>query len=66
VQAIAFALVHYQIGMTYQQTILTVAMIFPVGLLFGILRWRYERLGPGMVAHAAFNAVAVAVMFATL
>jgi membrane protease YdiL (CAAX protease family) len=66
VQAIAFALVHYQIGMTYQQTILTVAMIFPVGLLFGILRWRYERLGPVMVAHAAFNAVAVAVMFATL
>jgi membrane protease YdiL (CAAX protease family) len=66
VQAIAFAFVHYQVGMTYQQTILTVAMIFPVGFLFGVLRWRYERLGPGIVAHAAFNAVAVAVTFATM
>ncbi len=66
VQAIAFALVHYQVGMTYQQAVLTVAMIFPVGFLFGILRWRYERLGPGIVAHAAFNAVAVALTFATM
>jgi membrane protease YdiL (CAAX protease family) len=65
-QSVAFALVHYQIGMSAQQVVLTVAMILPVGFLLGVLRWRYERLGPGIVAHAAFNAVAVAVTFATL
>jgi hypothetical protein len=66
VQAIAFACVHYQIGMNHQQAILTLSLIFPVGFLLGVLRWRYQRLGPGMVTHAAFNAVAVAVTFATL
>jgi hypothetical protein len=30
-----------------------------------MLRWHYERLGPGMVAHALFNAVVVVVIFAT-
>lgn len=65
-QAIAFAAVHYQIGMTRGQAVLTFATILPVGMLLGILRWRYQRLGPGMVTHAAFNAIAVAVTLATL
>jgi membrane protease YdiL (CAAX protease family) len=65
-QAVAFGLVHYQIGMTRGQVILTFAMIMPVGFLLGCLRWRYERLGPGMVAHAVFNAIAVAITLATL
>jgi membrane protease YdiL (CAAX protease family) len=63
-QSVAFGLVHYQIGMTGDQAILTFTMIIPVGLLLGILRWRYERLGPGMVAHAVFNAIAVAITLA--
>jgi membrane protease YdiL (CAAX protease family) len=64
-QAVAFGLVHYQIGMTRGQAILTFAMIVPVGFLLGCLRWRYQRLGPGMVTHAVFNAMTVAVLFAT-
>ena len=46
-QAVAFGFVHYQIGMTRGQVVLTLAMIIPVGFLLGCLRWRYERLGPG-------------------
>jgi CAAX protease family protein len=65
-QSVAFGLVHYQIGMTGDQAILTFTMIIPVGLLLGILRWRYQRLGPGMVAHAVFNAIAVAITLAVL
>ena len=63
-QSIAFGLVHYQIGMTADSAILTFTTIIPVGLVLGILRWRYERLGPGMVAHAVFNGIAVAIMLA--
>jgi hypothetical protein len=65
IQAVAFGLVHYQIGMTRGQAVLTFATIMPVGFLLGCLRWRYQRLGPGMVTHAVFNAMAVAVLFAT-
>ena len=65
-QAVAFGLVHYQIGMTRGQVILTFSMIMPVGFLLGCLRWRYQRLGPGMVAHAVFNAMAVAIALATM
>jgi membrane protease YdiL (CAAX protease family) len=66
IQSVAFALVHYQVGMTRGQAILTLSMILPVGFLLGCLRWRYERLGPGIVAHAVFNAMAVAILLATL
>lgn len=65
-QAVAFGLVHYQIGMTQGQMILTFSMIIPVGFLLGCIRWRYQRLGPGMAAHAVFNAMAVAITLATL
>lgn len=64
VQAVAFAVVHYQIGMSAAQAVLTFSMIAPVGVLLGSLRWRYDRLGPGIAAHAIFNAFAVAVTFA--
>ncbi len=65
-QAVAFGLVHYQIGMTRGQVVLTFSMIMPVGFLLGCIRWRYQRLGPGMVAHAIFNAMAVAIALATM
>jgi len=58
-QAGCFALVHYQLGMTWAQVAVTFATIAATGLALGALRWRYQRLDPGMVAHAIFNAQAV-------
>jgi membrane protease YdiL (CAAX protease family) len=58
-QAGCFALVHYQLGMTWAQVAVTFATIGTMGLALGTLRWRYQRLDPGMVAHAIFNAQAV-------
>ena len=64
-QALVFALIHYQVGMNLPQFLITFTSIAAVGLVLGVLRWHYERLGPGMVAHALFNAVVVVVIFAT-
>lgn len=64
-QAIGFALVHYRVGMTAELTLTTWAQIVVAGLVLGCLRWRYERLGPGMVAHGIFNAIAIAIVFST-
>ena len=58
-QAACFASVHYQFTMTAVQALVTVVSIFTVGLMLGILRWRYQRLTPGMFAHATFNALAI-------
>ena len=43
---------------------MTVLSIFVVGLLLGVLRWRYRRLTPGMFTHAIFNLIAVLLFFA--
>ena len=59
VQAALFACAHYQFTMTLGQTLVTVVAIMFAGLLLGVLRWRYGRLGPGMVAHATFNLIAL-------
>jgi len=64
-QALAFALVHYRIGMTLALSVTTWGQIAVAGFFLGVLRWRYERLGPGMVAHGLFNAFAMAVLLAT-
>ena len=64
-QAFAFALVHYRIGMTLALSVTTWGQIAVAGFFLGVLRWRYERLGPGMVAHGLFNAFAMAVLLAT-
>jgi uncharacterized protein len=64
-QALAFALVHYRVGMTLALTLSTWGQIAVAGFFLGVLKWRYERLGPGMVAHALFNAFAIAVLLAT-
>jgi membrane protease YdiL (CAAX protease family) len=52
--SVAFGLAHFQ-G-------LQLPALVAVGLVFGILRVRTGRLGPGILAHAAFNAVAVAAL----
>jgi len=61
-----FAAVHYQIGMPAASFAITFAVISIAGLTLGMLRWHSGRLGPGMLAHAAFNLVAVVVTFLTL
>jgi hypothetical protein len=44
--------------------VITVVTIGATGLVLGATRWHYEKLGPGMVAHAFFNAVVVVVVVA--
>ena len=66
VQAVAFGAVHYQIGMAVADVAITVSVISIAGFTLGVVRWHSERLGPGMVAHAAFNLVAVVVTFLVL
>jgi membrane protease YdiL (CAAX protease family) len=61
-QAGCFAVVHYQVGMSLAEVAVTFVTIGSFGVYLGVLRWRYERLAPGMVAHAAFNLVAVALV----
>jgi membrane protease YdiL (CAAX protease family) len=64
-QAFAFALVHYRIGMTLALTLATWGQIAVAGFFLGVLRWRYERLGPGMIAHGLFNVLAMLVLLAS-
>ncbi len=61
-QAVCFGAVHYRVGMTAAQAVVTVVTIGVTGLALGATRWHYEKLGPGMVAHAFFNAVVVVVV----
>ena len=63
-QAGSFAVVHYQVGMTAYEMLITFVTIAATGVLLGAVRWHYQRLGPGMVAHASFNAVAVILVLA--
>jgi membrane protease YdiL (CAAX protease family) len=63
-QAFAFALVHYRIGMSLALTLATWGQIAVAGFFLGVLRWRYERLGPGMIAHGLFNVIAIAALLA--
>jgi membrane protease YdiL (CAAX protease family) len=61
-QAVCFGLVHYRVGMTSAQSVITIVTIGATGLVLGATRWHYEKLGPGMVAHAFFNAVVVVIV----
>ena len=61
-QAVLFGLVHWQYGMTTGQFVIVFTMIGFTGVVLGSLRWHYQRLGPGMIAHALFNAVVVVVL----
>jgi hypothetical protein len=65
VQAVLFGMVHLiNPDMSLGQYLLTFVTIGFTGLVLGAVRWRYNRLGPGMVAHALFNVVAVIVILA--
>ena len=59
-QAILFGLVH--LGPADARGNLGVFLIIaPVGAVFGLLRYGFKRLGPGMFAHAVYNAIIVTV-----
>jgi hypothetical protein len=62
-QAACFGAVHYRLGMNLAETTVTVVTIGVTGAVLGSLRWHAEKLGPGMAAHAVFNAVAAVVLF---
>jgi membrane protease YdiL (CAAX protease family) len=49
--------------MSAGQALMTVSSIATVGFMLGCLRWHYDRLGPGMLTHSLFNAVAAVVLF---
>jgi hypothetical protein len=51
VSALAFALAHFEA--------VQFAGLAVFGVILGLLAWRTGRLGPGIAAHAGFNAVAV-------
>ena len=61
-QAVCFGAAHYQIGMSLGEGLFTFVSVSLGGVIFGFLRWRYQRLGPSMVAHAVFNAVALVLL----
>jgi membrane protease YdiL (CAAX protease family) len=61
-QAACFGVVHYRVGMTLVEAVITIVTIGATGLALGATRWHYDELGPGMVAHACFNALAVLVI----
>jgi membrane protease YdiL (CAAX protease family) len=59
-QAIVFGLVH--LGPTDARGNLGVfLLIAPVGAVLGVLRFGYKRLGTGMLTHATYNAIIMAV-----
>ncbi|MET0420702.1 MAG: CPBP family glutamic-type intramembrane protease, partial [Acidimicrobiia bacterium] len=65
-QAALFAAAHYQVGMSLGTVFVTFTVIGIAGLTLGMVRWHTERLGAGMVAHAAFNLVAVVILLFVL
>jgi membrane protease YdiL (CAAX protease family) len=63
-QAACFGVVHFRVGMTAAEAFITIVTIGVTGLALGATRWHYEKLGPGMVAHAFFNAFVVVIVVA--
>ncbi len=41
-------------------------LIAPVGVVLGLLRWRYKRLGPGIFTHGVYNAIIMLVALSRL
>jgi CAAX protease family protein len=64
-QAACFGVVHYQVGMGPAEALMIFTAIGSTGVVLGLLRAHYQRLGPGMVAHGTFNLVAFLAALAT-
>ncbi|MET0921376.1 MAG: CPBP family glutamic-type intramembrane protease [Acidimicrobiia bacterium] len=65
-QAGLFAAAHFQVGMSLGTAIVTFTVIGIAGLTLGMVRWHTDRLGAGMITHAAYNLVAVVILFFVL
>jgi len=57
--SVLFGLVHFQTGMGAASDAALMCAIGAFGLLLAYLAVRTGRLGPGLVAHATFNAITV-------
>jgi hypothetical protein len=57
IQAVLFGLVHFQLGMTFNQAAVRCGTVMVLGVFLGWLRARSGRLGAGMVAHATYNTI---------
>jgi hypothetical protein len=64
VQAGLFAVVHLAPGMSAVRIAFTLWIIGVTGVFLGALRWYFRRLGPSIVAHGVFNALALALFLA--
>lgn len=62
----AFGMVHIVPFATFDQNVATVGSIAVAGAVFGATARLTRRLGPSIIAHAAFNSVAVVVLVATM
>lgn len=58
-----FTIVHVQVTTWQSQTVL-LSSIGAIGLLLGIMAWKFDRLGPSIVAHAVVNGAAVLFLLA--
>lgn len=57
--SVLFGLVHFQTGMGAASDAALMCAIGAFGMLLAILAVRTGRLGPGLIAHATFNAITV-------
>lgn len=62
-QAIVFGLVHVSQA-DLNSDLGVFLLIAPVGVVLGLLRYGFKRLGTGMVTHATYNAIIIAVLLA--
>ena len=60
-QSIVFGLVHISQA-DLNSDLGVFLLIAPVGAVLGVLRYGYRRLGTGMVTHATYNAIIIAVL----
>jgi hypothetical protein len=63
--SVLFGLVHFQTGMGAASDAALMCAIGAFGVLLAILAVRTGRLGPGLIAHATFNAVTVIALATT-
>jgi membrane protease YdiL (CAAX protease family) len=63
--SVMFGLVHFQTGMGAASDAALMCAIGAFGLLLALLAVRTGRLGPGLIAHATFNAITVAALAAS-
>jgi membrane protease YdiL (CAAX protease family) len=64
VQGACFGAIHVQLGVGLEN-LTVIAALTAVGIVFGFVADQVGRIGPAIVGHAIFNAVAVAAVIVT-